>query len=269
MSTIRHHYTQDDLSDAIRQSGIEIGDVVSLQVSLGLLGLPEGATTYDQVANLVIDSFLDALSPTGTLIVPAYTYSIGKGEPFEVETTSSGIGPFPDIFRRRPESVRSRDPMLSSVGIGPHSNAILRNISNSCYGEGSTYHRLREHGAKICTLGISIYWATYRHYIEEMAEVPFRFRKEFSGTIIENGEASQETWTYFAAPLGVDNCSPNGLPLEKLMRESGLVRVAKVGRGELNCSDAGHFHDFGVEQLRLNPWLTAKGPPCDISAYTT
>jgi len=216
MNTSRYHYTEDDLSDAISQTGIEAGDIVSLQVSLGRLGFLKGANTYEEIANIAIDCFLNVLGPSGTLIVPAYTYSIGKGEPFVVETTPSRIGPFPEVFRKRPGIIRSRDPMLSSIGLGPHSHSILRNISNSCYGKDSTYHRLREHGAKICTLGISLYWATYRHYVEEKAEVPFRFRKQFRGEIIEDGVTNNEIWTYFAAPLAVENCQPFGLPLEEL-----------------------------------------------------
>ena len=254
------HYTRDELITAIRAVGIAPGDVVSLQVSLGRLGLPHGvAANYSDISNLVIDCFLDVLTPKGTLVVPTYTYSIGRGEVFEVETTPSAIGEFPDIFRARQGTIRSRDPMLSSAGVGPAAEQILRNISRSCYGEGSSFDNLRRAGAKICCLGISLYWSTFRHHIEEQAAVPFRFVKTFTGIVRENKTNRQERWSYFAAPR-VANCEPYGLPLERKAREAGLVEVSNIGRSEIMAIDAQAYFDFGREALAADPWLTAKGP---------
>jgi aminoglycoside 3-N-acetyltransferase len=258
---MNHHYTREDLLRAIEGAGIRSGDTVSLQVSLGRLGLPFGIERdYAALSNFAIDAFLEILGSRGTLVVPTYTYSIGRGEVFEVESTPSSIGEFPEVFRCRKGAIRSRDPMMSSAAIGPNSDAIVRNISRSCYGEGSTFHRLRDANAKICTLGISLYWATFRHHIEEIAGVPFRFAKSFTGIVREQGIESRETWSYFAAPV-VDNCQPNGLALERKARDKGLMGIAPVGRGELMAIDAREYFEFGLDQLRRNPWLTAKGPP--------
>lgn len=254
------HYTRDDLLAAIRAAGIDRGDVVSLQVSLGRLGLPRDvAPNYQALSDFVIDAFLDVLGTEGTLVVPTYSYSIGRGDVFEVETTPSAIGEFTEVFRKRSGTIRSRDPMLSSSAIGPESHNVLRTISRSCYGEGSTYHRLRDVDAKICTLGIGLYWATFRHHIEEMAGVPFRFVKRFTGIVRERRTESTETWDYFAAPY-IDCCQPNGLPLERKVRAAGLLSVAPVGRGEVMAIDAREYFEFGVATLRADPWLTAKGP---------
>jgi aminoglycoside 3-N-acetyltransferase len=258
---MNHHYTRDDLLRAIERAGICAGDVVSLQVSLGRLGLPFGIERdYVTLSNFVIDAFLEVLGSQGTLVVPTYTYSIGRGEVYEVETTPSSIGEFPEVFRGRPNVIRSRDPMMSSAAIGPKATDVLRKISRSCYGEGSAFHRLRDVTGKICTLGISLYWATFRHHIEEVAGVPFRFAKSFTGAVREHGVDSLETWTYFAAPF-VDNCQPNGLALERKARDKGLVGIASVGRGEIMVIDAGDYFRFGLDEMRIDPWLTAKGPP--------
>lgn len=260
------HYTRDDLGGAIRAVGIVEGDIVSLQVSLGRLGLPRDvAPDIRALSEFVIEVFLDVLGPKGTLVVPTYSYSIGRGNVFEVETTRSAIGEFTEIFRQRSGAIRSRDPMLSSAGIGPASREVLQTISQSCYGEGSTFHRLHEADAKICTLGISLRWATFRHHIEEMAGVPFRFVKRFTGTVRECGQDTQETWSYFAAP-DIENCQPNGNTLERMVRAAGLLSIAPVGRGELMAIFARDYFQFGCVALRDDPWLTAKGPaaPAEI-----
>lgn len=256
-----YHYTRAELLDALGKIGLRRGDVVSLQVSLGRIGLPQGVPAqYSRISEFVIEALLEILGSEGTLVVPTYTYSIGRGDVYEVETTPAAIGEFPETFRKRPEAIRSRDPMLSSAAIGPAAQPVLREISRSCYGEGSTFHRLRDVGAKICTLGISLYWATFRHHIEEMAGVPFRYAKRFEGVVREGGVDSRETWHYFAAPY-VENCQPNGLPLEKLVGAAGLLAVAPVGRGEVMAIPARDYFEFGMTELKRNPWLTAKGPP--------
>lgn len=234
---------------------------MSLQVSLGRVGFASDVPgDYQSLSDFWIDTFLDVLGPSGTLLVPTYTYSIGKGEIFEVEKTPSVIGQFTEIFRKRPGVIRSRDPMLSTAGYGAQARDILRTISHSCYGDGSTFAKLHELNAKISTLGVSLYWATFRHYIEEQAQVPFRFNKSFTGVVREDGESTTETWTYFAAYRDA-RCEPNGLPLEQRVREAGLLRIVPIGRGELMTISAADYFRFGIDQLRKDPWLTAKGPP--------
>ena len=255
-----HDYTEAELIQAIRNVGIQEGDVVSLQVSLGRLGYMKGGWDMKNLSRLVIESFLKVLSPEGTLLVPTYTYSIGKGEIYEVETTPSVIGDFTEIFRARENVIRSRDPMLSTAGIGSAAKRILREISFSCYGKGSTFDNICAENGKICTLGIGIYWATFRHYIEESAAVPFRFLKEFKGIVKEAGKEKEETWSYFAAPKGVANCQPNGIPLENILIKKGLISEQKVGKGTIKSISAKNYLNIGLDELKKKPWLTAKGP---------
>jgi aminopeptidase-like protein/aminoglycoside N3'-acetyltransferase len=257
------HYTRDQLIDAIREVGIDSGDIVSLQVSLGRLGLPKDVPfDYAAISNLVFDAFLEVVGPQGTLIVPTYTYSIGRGEVFEVETTPSAIRAFAEQFRQRPGVIRSRDPMLSTVGIGPAARLILREISRECYGLGSVFDNLTRLNAVVCTLGLGLWWATFCHYIEAMADAPFRFRKALRGIVREGGQDSLEEWIYFAAPY-IENCQSNSLALEAEARAAGILRTAAIGRAEIAAARAPDLLNVGLAGLRKNPWLTAKGPACE------
>jgi aminoglycoside 3-N-acetyltransferase len=254
-------YTLDDLKQALLLCAVSPGDVGRLGWLAGL------APAGESWANDVIDAVLEVIGPHGTLVVPTYTYSLGKGETFDVDNTPAAIGDFPEAFRQRAGVIRSRDPMLSHAAIGPEAEAIVRTISRSCCGEGSVFHRLREHDAKICTLGVSLYYATFLHHIEESAAVPFRFAKPFRGRVREAGREATETWTYFAAPRGLPNCAKNPLPMEKIVRNAGLAHTAPVGRGDVMTIRARDYFDEGIRQFRMNPWLTAAGPPIPIDRY--
>lgn len=259
---MEYHYTREDLLKAIEEIGIRPGDIVSLQVSLGRLGLPQAVgRNYLALSNFVIDAFLKALGANGTLLVPTFSDAIIRGQVHEVESTpSSWVGEFPEVFRSRTNVVRSRDPIRSWAGIGPSAQAILRNISNQSFGTGSVFDNLVKANGLICTLGLGIQYATFCHHIEKMANVPFRFDKRFRGVIREHGLESEEEWISFSRPL-VPNCEPNALVLVKKATERSLIQAAPVGRGEIHGVRAREYLAFGLAQLRENPWLTAKGPP--------
>jgi Aminoglycoside 3-N-acetyltransferase len=190
------------------------GPAMSFPTSLGRLGVPDAPFKYSAAANLAISGIREVLEEFGTLIVPTFTYSIGRGETYDVENTPSEIGEFSEHFRTHsPNVIRSADPMMSHAGVGPSAEWILRDIFNSCYGPGSVFDNLTKADAWIVTLGLGMWWATYIHHIEKVANVPFRFDKKFTGIIRENGKERTEEWTYFAAPR-VPNCESNSPEFE-------------------------------------------------------
>lgn len=213
----------------------------------------------EAASKVLLGALRAAAGETGTLLIPTYTYSIGAGKLFDVQETPSAVGEFTEFFRKLPGVVRSADPMLAVAGQGPRALELLTGLPKTSYGEGSVYDRLRRTGGKICNVGVGLYYATFRHHIEELAEVPFRFKKTFTGQVRENGATREESWVYSCAPR-LACCAPVGLPLEKLCREAGLVRTAKVGWSEVVCIGAQEYFDFGFVRLKENPWLSAQGP---------
>lgn len=256
-----YDYNQESLTAAFRAAGIEKGDTVFIHISMGRLGRLQGGTTQERINEVLMGSLTESVGTTGTILVPTYTYSIGRREVFDVQGTPSTVGPFTEYFRTLPGSVRSREPMLAVNGIGPRAAELFHDLPRTCFGEGCVYDRLRGIGAKLCVLGVGLYWATFRHHIEEMAEVPFRFSKKFRGTIRDHGKEVEEEWAYYAAPF-LPNCQPNGIPLEKKIREEKVCRTAAVGRSEVLVIGAREYFDFGYRELKRDPWFTAVGPAC-------
>lgn len=257
---VKHHYTQGELVQALRAAGVVEGDVVFVHASLGRLGYPERGRSMPAACSTALDALIEAVGSAGTVLVPTYSYSIGRGETFDPELTPSTLGDFTEHARLQPGALRSADPMLAVSGIGPKAQALLSDLPRTCYGSGSIYDRLAEGGGKIVMIGLGLFWATFRHYIEEKAGVPFRFRKLFTGSVRINGEETRQTWTYSCAPRQ-DNCAPNGVPLEKLARDRGLCLSAKVGRGEVCVIGCSEYTQLGLEAFQEDPWLSAKGPP--------
>ncbi|MFN0075073.1 MAG: DUF4910 domain-containing protein [Prosthecobacter sp.] len=263
MSRPGHHYSKDDLVAALRQVGVQEGVTILVHMSLGRLGYSDRGRTMSDSCAVLHEALREAVGPQGTILVPVYTYSVGRREVFDLKDTPSTTGEFTEFFRKQPGAVRSADPMLSMAGTGPQAEKLLTNLPRTCYGHGSVYDRLYEADARIVTVGLGLYWATYRHYIEEHCHVPFRFPKLFTGFIRESGKERKETWTYYAAPF-TKNCAPNGIPLETRAREAGLCRVQSVGRAEVCAIGCREYRDFAEKEFARDPWLSAEGPPLTL-----
>jgi len=257
---LQYHYTRADLIQALRTVGLGRGDTVYTHVSTGRLGLPEGGDSTEYACQLLYDAIREVLGVEGTLLVPTYTLSVGRRELYDVQNTPGTTGPFTELVRSMPGAIRSGNPMSSVAGIGPKAGYFLSDLPHTTYGVGSVFDRMRHHGVKICNIGVTLYWATFLHHIEEMVMVPYRFKKLFSGWIRDNGELRYEHWKYYAAIL-VHNCLADGRPIDRIVRESVICRAQPLGRGEILCLRSDEYFKLACEEFRKNAWLTANGPP--------
>ena len=112
----------------------------------------------------------------------------------------------------------------------------------------------------ICNIGVGFRYATYVHYVEQCAGVPYRFMKTFKGNIIENGKKTPEKSTYYVRTT-VDNedSMPDLSRLEKDCLRNGTAHEAPLGRSvvtNISCQD---FFDAAVAGVKKNPWYLAAG----------
>ena len=252
-------YSPAALIEVIRGLGVRKGDTVFVHTSLGRLGRLEGAHTQEEICKAYYSAWRDVLGETGTLLIPTYTYSIGSGETFDVNHTKSKLGPATEYFRTIKDTIRSEEPMLAVSGIGPSASALLRDLPPTSFGIDSVYDRLIQAGGKVITVGVSLHWATFRHHIEEKAQVPFRFEKTFRGTILAQNTVKEVQWRYYAR-YPQANCYPNGIPLQVLASELGICHSARLGRSEIHCITAEDYFNLGFQVLKKSPWMTAVGP---------
>ncbi len=261
-------YSQSDLTDSLKQIGIGLGDVVYAVVNLATLGKAKGCRTAEEQCHCLLRALQDTVGPSGTILVPTYTFSFCRGEIFDVQRTPSIKGPwspsteFLEYFRRLPDAIRSVDPIHSVAGIGPRAAEILSNVPPTCFGENSVPHRLRRMGAKICAIGVGLHESNFQHHVEEMLDVPFRFKKLFTGQIRSNGVTEKKGWIYNVGILAT-NGSLDEHRLEKNAREAGICRAAPVGRGKILGIDSRELFEFTSQALSEDPWFTARGPADD------
>ena len=109
-----------------------------------------------------------AVGLAGTILVPTYTFSFCRQEPFDAERTPTVGGPwspsagFLEYFRQLPDAVRSRDPIHSIAGQGPRARELLTGVAPTCFGEDSVFDRLVRADALVCLIGLPLEEATLR-----------------------------------------------------------------------------------------------------------
>jgi len=268
MTLLKYDYSHADLVEGLKQVGIETGDTVFFQVCADTLGQPKDCSNAEELCEMLWSALQQVLGPTGTILVPSYTFSFCRQQVFDIDESPTVWGgwntflEFPEYFRRLPGALRSHDPIFSTAGIGPRAADILTHLPHECLGEDCVHDRLWRAGGKICILGVGLYESIFTHHMEAVTRVPWRYDKLFTGYVRQNGQLRKEGWIYNVRILA-KNGDQADEPLEALARQLGVCKTAPVGRGEILAVSAREFHDLIVREFARNPWFTAKGPAGD------
>jgi aminoglycoside 3-N-acetyltransferase len=228
------------------ESGIEKGDTVLIHSSLQRTIRRYGTQGMDISPEMVLDSFLEAVGPSGTILLPLFNFDFAKGIPFDIRRTPSRMGALTEAGRVHPGAVRTGHPIYSFAAIGAKAERF-RGVDNfSGYGEDSPFALLRELDGKIAVLDLADQDSvTFYHHVEEMHKVPYRYHKTFSGNYRDQcGKTAVRSYGLFVRDLeqGVlTHVNPAG----ELLWERGLYKGCRPREGSgLRVISARKMFDF-------------------------
>lgn len=249
-------YCPEDLARALDQVGLAAGDTVYCHSNIGLFGSVAGVADRDTLCRLYFDAIMDRIGPSGTLIVPTYTYSFGQRQSFDPDHTESKMGMFAEWVRRHPDSIRSHDPMFSVAVIGNRADRFCTDIPPNSFAQGSTFDRFaKENGTVLC---LNHPGCTLLHYVERELGVPYRFDKRFEGEFIHDGRSTIIHWEIFVRYLSDDLLSHDAQPFVAAEKAERRARWTALGRGEVLAIRAADVFETVRDQLCRHPWfLTA------------
>jgi aminoglycoside 3-N-acetyltransferase len=195
---------------------------------------------------LLLKSFLDAVGPEGTLLLPLFNFGFAQGEPFDMRSTPSKMGALTEAGRQHEAVVRTGHPIYSFAAIGADADAFEGVNNRSGYGEDSPFGMLREMGGKIAVLDLDDQNSmTFYHHVEEMKAVPYRYFKAFFGQYTAmDGTLSMEAYSLYVRDLtagvltDVNRCG-------EAMWQAGLYKGERPGSGAgLRVIEARAMYDF-------------------------
>lgn len=180
----------------------------------------------------ILDSFLEAVGPDGTLLMPLFNFGFTSGEDFDIRTTPSKMGVLTEIARQHPDAVRTGHPVYSFAVIGSQSSLFDGLDNVSAYGEESPFGLLKQLNGKIGVLDLPEQRSmTFYHHVEEVKQVSYRYFKNFSGNYTDwEGMCTRKTYSLYVRNLEqgvITDVNPSG----ELLWQAGVYVGDRPGTG--------------------------------------
>ncbi len=227
-----------NLSQLVQQLfaiGVRPGDVVMVHSSFRSLGL--------QDPELILSALFAALGETGTLVMPALSYTQDPPNLHDSNRTPACVGFLPEYFRRRPGTIRSLHPTHSVCGVGAQAHAWLEDHleDRTPCGPHSPFNKLFQRGGKILMIGCGLEPNTSMHAIEEYAQPPYLFAPPMIYTITD---AQGRTFDKEYIPHDFWE----GRAVQRYDRVEGLLSAPALVEGKI-----GEAHSYLIQAEALLP----------------
>ena len=246
---------KETLTQELRRLGIVRGMDVLVHSSLSSIGWVEGG------ADTVIDALLSAVSPAGTILMPALNGSPQDSPhaPPRMDVRSTPcprwIGIIPETFRCRPGVRRSLHPTHSVTALGARADFYTQgheHCTTPC-GEGSPYVKLMDNGGHILLLGCNQQSNTSLHALEELAEVPYHLQDEWTDGVVVDAEGRE---VVVRNRLHLWRWERDFTKVDEPLRQAGAMREEMVGNAYCRLIDAGAMRRVLLPILQQEPlWL--------------
>jgi aminoglycoside 3-N-acetyltransferase len=143
--------TKKQIQDVLLRSGMKVGNHLLVHSSLRQVGPIDGG------ADALIDALLETVGSEGTLAMPAFNYTRPLPVPyFDVRSTPSRAGILTEIYRKRPETLRSLHPTHSVAAQGRRAAEFLADhLKYMAFGVGSPIDRMMQAGGYVLLIGVT------------------------------------------------------------------------------------------------------------------
>jgi aminoglycoside 3-N-acetyltransferase len=182
------------IREQLNNLGIVPGDVVLMHSSMKALETKLSPKDF-------LLELMDALTDTGTLLLPGLTYeSVTFDHPFFLATESEPcVGILPKTFMKMNDVKRSLHPTHSVFAWGANAEALttVHIKDNTPVGPCSPFMLLPEFCGKLLFVGDILYSCTFMHGIEEIVGAPYVMNKDMTKYTLTDAEGTTFEKDYY------------------------------------------------------------------------
>ena len=257
-----YDYVENDIKRILVKIGISSGDTIICHSNIGLFGRIKNFTNKKGLCSIFFSSIFDIIGKKGTLLVPTFTTHIPtNNKVFDVDKTPSKMGLFAEWVREHPKSIRSNDPFYSFAANGALASYFCNNIPHNSFEKNSVFDKLHAKNAKVLCLNHP--GCTFLHYVERELNVPYRFDKTFSPSIIQNGHRITQNWKIWVRYLSDDKLAHDPRKFVKFIKDQSIGRYATLGRGEMLTITTTEIYNSVLSGLQQDKWFLVKAKKND------
>jgi len=255
-----------DLSALLARLQLPRNHVFIVHSSLLRFGLIDGGLPG------VMACLQQALGPEATVLMPAFSFGYGRTRQWDYHATRAETGALSEYFRKLPGTRRTLHPFHSLSVTGPLAAQFLACRNSSSFGPGSPFALLYDVRAINIGLGTELEGgATFLHHAEELARVPYRFYKEFPGTVRDAlGATVAQTFGMFVREIGPAHAWVNHW--EQAWQDfvaDQTVRLETWHGAKLFSFDIRTAHDRFIQRLAADPLYCARREALEPEESTT
>lgn len=212
-------------------------------------------------ADTVLDAFSEFMKD-GLLVFPTHTWAhINEEQPkFYVEETPTNIGILTELFRKRPDVIRSLHPTHSVAALGDGAEEFVAGDEqfDTPIARGSSWGKLLDREAKILLIGVDLTRNTFIHGIEEWVDIPNRLTDHHEAlvTVLPDGTEIQ-----VPSRRHVSHYSLYYWKVEKLLTEKGAIEYAQFGDAKVLVCDTVKLTKYISMMLEMDPDLFSDNEP--------
>lgn len=242
--------TKDDLKRTLEKLKIYEADYLYIHTGMSF-GVPNHKLSRRQILEEIFSVFADF--GIKNILLPTFTFSFCNGNHYNLKESRSKMGALNEYIRMLPNAVRSVDPLMSSVLIGEDLD-LVKNISKSSIGKGSTFDKLHQReNVKFLFFGTKVGDCfTYMHYIEKLMKVNYRYDKKFEGLIIDGEDSYRDTYELFVRYSDIYPGKASYL-YEQMMIDKGISRRLFLGDSSITIVDEPDAFDLYVDLITKDP----------------
>jgi aminoglycoside 3-N-acetyltransferase len=235
-----------ELSERWQKCGMNYGDMVLVHSNISRTVKELRRSGHDATPAMLLDSFLQAVGPNGTLLFPLFNFDFCSGIAFDIRSSPSKMGVLTETARLYPDVVRTGHPVYSFAAIGDKAQDFLGLNNTSAYGEHSPFGILKRAHGKIAVLDLEDQDSmTFYHHVEEVKQVPYRYFKDFAALYTDSaGVTTQRTFQLYVRNIDrgvLTRVNPAG----ELMWERNLYQGDRPRQGSgLRTVYASKMFDF-------------------------
>lgn len=248
-----------------------VADITRLTWTFRRAGVEEGV-------NALLEAFVAAVGPTGTVLVPTFNHDLRPGESYDIRHTPTITGALGELARVHPAFQRTPHPLHSFAVAGAGAEELARSAETSSFGPASPFAFMRQRPAHILALDIDVTYAlTYIHHVEELEQVPYRRWRDVALNYTDRvGRSAWSIYRLYAKRAGHMNSTAR---LEAALTRSGALTTAAIGpmratlvhvaalhgllEQDIRTTGGDLIHDFNWERWlrdRLRAILRREGP---------
>ncbi|MFO8081539.1 MAG: AAC(3) family N-acetyltransferase [Armatimonadota bacterium] len=254
--------TRDDVTGVAREIGIEPGDTLFFHSSLSSMGNVVGGP------DAVIDGFLDAVGPEGTVAVPTLCNWAADEqhlvfERWDPATSPSFVGAITERFRQRPDAFRSDHATHSVAAIGARAEELTEGhgsggprpspFSETAFAHESPWQRLVDWNAACCFIGVTFRVCTMVHFVE--ASLAERMIERADPEDRERLLDGLGGWMRpgFFPKIRIEDREV----IEEMLAARGIVNYGRIGSATFTCARTRPMVRDWISIVESNPemWL--------------